>query len=143
MAVVVNAGCDGGMEHVVRGSRDDVRTRPGSYKGYRVVDDCGRYAEFGVIGLGEQWYGGVMPGDDGRTEALRGLLETVEGDVRDIGSWEYGGVGSGCTSGPVPYVAFSDWRDVDLAIMRLGLMLRQLNLAEEVAIIICAGVVPS
>lgn len=125
----------------VRGSRDDVRTKVGVYDGYQVVADCRGGVVFGVIGLGDEWFDGVAPEQEGRELALGGLLGSVEEGIRELDIPYVAYLEAGCRAERTVYVGVHDWHHVDAVVLRMGALLRQRNLAEEIAVAIEVPVV--
>lgn len=129
-------GCaEDGPVHV-KGSPDDVSTAPGTYDGYRVIDDCERSSvAYAVLGTGVNWYRDAAPGDEARVEALNELatsvIEPALAGVESIGGV---GLGTACAADVGVSVGMSDWREVDTVIERASGALAERDLREEVLI---------
>jgi hypothetical protein len=135
-------GCaEGASAPSVKGSPSDVKTLPGAYDGYAIVDGCQLSSiPYGILGTGSSWYDGVAPGDATRNEALTELAKVVvEPSLTEVAS--VGGVGTGtsCTLDAGVSVIMSDWRDVDRVFVLVGQALAEYDLREEVGLRVTVG----
>jgi hypothetical protein len=140
LVVALLAGCADDEESEVVGSPADVQTMPGVYDGYAVANGCDWDSMLAVTGTGTSWIGGVAPTAEGRAEALDLWgQETLGPALEDLSSvWAVGGYGLSChqIAGMGPTVHTNDWTDVDAIIQRVGALLRDEGLQDEVAILV-------
>lgn len=119
----------------VLGSPSDVRTAPGTYEGYEIVDHCELAHDYGVVGIGTRWYDDVAPGDAGRPDALTDFgYQVLKPALADIDSVHTIGWGRTCTGNSGVSLGISDYRDVDGAFSIVGRILAEGDLREEIAI---------
>jgi hypothetical protein len=137
ICVLLLAGCgDCDDDVAVKGSPSDVKTMPGTYDGYAIIDQCQLSSiPYGVLGIGSSWYAGVAPGDAGRGDALVELVrDVIEPALADVASVFGVGVGTSCTLNAGVSVFISDWRDADRVFTRSGQALADGDLREEVGL---------
>jgi hypothetical protein len=135
LSLLLLAGC-GEDEVTVKGSPADVRTMPGTYDGYAIVDQCQLSSiSYGILGLGSSWYADVAPEEGGRGEALVELArDVIEPVLADVPSVDGVGIGTSCTLDAGVSVLMSDWRDVDRVFALAGQALAAGDLREEVGL---------
>ena len=141
MLLLLLAGCEEDEASGVKGSPSDVKTPPGVYDGYEIVDECRLSYPYGVRGTGSRWYDDVAPEDPGRADALvdlgNSVLMPALADVESIGG---AGFGTSCSvdeSGVT--LMMSDWRDVDDVFAVVGQVLAEGDLREEVSILVAVA----
>jgi hypothetical protein len=134
---LVAAGCGQGDDATtVAGSPSDVKTMPGAYDGYAIVDACPLSStSYGILGIGSSWYAGVAPEDAGRSDALFELArDVIEPALAQVASVNGVGIGASCTLDAGVIVFMSDWRDVDRVFVLAGRELQERDLREEVGL---------
>lgn len=121
------------------GSASDSKIAEGKYEGYEITRRCGVRGCVGVTGTGTQWWPGMereridedarfRAGFEGfRVEAMQALEGT---GVRTVHGSSLGGE---CTAFGL-IVELTSWRELDLAIMRIGELLRARDLREPVTL---------
>lgn len=134
LSLVLLAACGEEDEPRVLGSPSDVKTAPGPYDGFEIIDQCELAYDYGVLGTGTRWFDDVAPGDPGRSDALFELSSLLRSTLADIDSVHNIGWGSSCTGGTGASTRMSDYRDVDTAFEIVGRMLRERDLREEISI---------
>jgi hypothetical protein len=137
ICVLLLAGCSDD-DVTVKGSPSDVKTVPGTYDGYVIIDQCQLPSiAYGALGVGSSWYAGVAPGDAGRSDALVELArDVVKPALTNVASVDGVGIGTSCTLDAGVIVIMSDWRDADRVLTRAGQALAEGDLREEVAILV-------
>jgi hypothetical protein len=130
------AGCRTDDASGVKGARSDVKTVPGVYDGFEVLDECQLPSiPYGVLGTGSSWYRGVAPGEPSRFDAVRELGNSVlAAAFADLQSIDGIGVGTSCTLDSGVMILMSDWREVDAVLERSGRILAEQDLREEVSV---------
>jgi hypothetical protein len=127
-ALLIVCGCiqfDARDGDGVVGSPADLQTPPGDYLGYRVVTTCtGTWTAVGVIGTGT-----VEPAD---ISAASQDLSTRLDDFASI--WGWSGPSLVCEPGVGTSVRLSDWRDVDVLIVRVGEWLHERDYKFQVGV---------
>ncbi len=129
-------GCGKDDEPGVLGSRSDVKTTPGVYDGYEIIDECQLPSNtYGILGTGSNWYSDVAPEGEGRADAVAEfatvLVRPALADVKSVGGV---GLGSSCTLNAGATAIMNDWRDVDRAFARAGRLLLEHHLREEITL---------
>jgi hypothetical protein len=120
------------------GSERDVTTKDGVYEGYEVSRRCRNRGCIGITGTGTNWAAGMERNgirDESRfRDGFESLRARVHKDVlRDFRSLNTSGLGGGCTGFGL-FVGMNDWREFDDAIVRIGRLLREENLREEITL---------
>jgi hypothetical protein len=122
------------VEPAVRGTRADVHAQRGAHEGFAVEDDCRDPTCFGVRGTGARYFPGLRPWDRPLpreiAEAWRSVVVRALAGIASVHSSAFGGA---CNA-PGLLVWLDDWRDVDLALERLGAMLRADDLKETIGV---------
>jgi hypothetical protein len=122
---------------VILGSERGVTAKDGSYDGYRVSRRCRLRGCIGVTGTGAHWASGMerdRMDDDVRFRAgFESFRARVTDALRGLGSFHQSSLGGGCTGFGL-VLGLNDWRELDPAIARIGRLLRDDDLREEITL---------
>lgn len=121
----------------VIGSPADVRAKLGVHDGYLLTKDCTHASRnFGIVGLGTNWFEGVAPQvTQARANTMDRLAhQVIEPALSNINSRLAVGWGVACQSNVGVQVHTNAWTDVDHIVDVIGNLLKERGLREEVAI---------